>query len=79
MDNNDPHFQKVQELLGLRFNPEKGNYEVKVKWQGFDYEEPTWEPFGATQEGIPTMLDAFLRDYPDQEMARRAKDNGAQE
>ena len=72
MDHNDPHFQKVEELLGLRFNAETGAYEVQVKWLGFDYEDPTWEPLETMQEDIPERLSNFLRDHPDQELVQRA-------
>ena len=74
MDNNDPHFQKVEDLLALRFNAETGAYELQVKLRGFDYEDPTWEPFSTMQEDIPYKLTNFLRDYPDQDLARRARE-----
>ena len=64
----------MEELLGLRFNAETHEYEVQVKWLGFDYEEPTWEPFGTMQEDIPDRLSIFLRDYPDQELAKKARE-----
>ena len=74
MDNNDPHFQKVEELLGLRFNEARGEYEVQVRWVGFDFEDPTWEPLTVMHEDIPERLDAFLREYQDKALAKRARD-----
>ena len=74
MDHNDPHYQKVEELLGLRFNAEKGEHEVQVRWVGFEYEDPTWEPLGIMHEDIPDKLSNFLRDYPDEALAKRARE-----
>ena len=58
---NDPHLQTVEALLNLRFNPVLERYEVQVKLRGFDYEDPTWEPFSTMHEDIPDMVDDFFK------------------
>lgn len=73
VENNDPHLNKVEQLLSLRYNSATERYEVEVKWKEFDYEAPTWEPFGQMQEDIPDKLAQFLGSYHDQEMAAAAK------
>lgn len=75
VEHNDPHLNTVQELLDLRFDPEREQYEVRVKWRGFDYEDPTWEPFNVMSEDIPDKLAAFLTKFHDQAMVRAAKDS----
>ena len=75
IDNNSPHLQTVEELLQLRFNEENQQYEVRVKWVGFDYEEPTWEPLAVMQEDIPVLLAIYLQRHPDQELVNAARDS----
>ena len=79
MDQNDPHFKKVKGILGLRFNANRGQYEVQIKWMGFDYEDPTWKLFETMKEDIPERLASFLRGYPDQELAKQASQTVAKE
>ena len=62
--------------MGLRYKPQSEVYEVNVKWQDFDYEEPTWEPFANVQEDVPAILENFLQDYSDQDLVRAATDSG---
>ena len=46
--------------MDLRFNKTLERYEVQVKWRGFDYEEPTWEPLDVMHEDVPDLLSQFL-------------------
>lgn len=75
VEHNDPHMNTVEELLGLQFNVEKEIYEVRIKWRGFDDEDPTWEPFPVMLEDIPDKLESFLKTYPDQNMVRDARNS----
>ena len=70
---NEPHYNTVERLLALRFNPAVEHYEVQVKWRGFDYEAPTWEPLAVMHEDIPKMLNEFLQTYGDQALAAAAQ------
>lgn len=70
---NNPHYNTVQEILDLRFDTTSAQYQVQGQWIGFDYEEPTWEPFENMVEDIPVMLERFLSSFSDQEMATAAK------
>ena len=70
---NEPHYNTVERLLALRFNQAVEHYEVQVKWRGFDYEAPTWEPLAVMYEDIPKMLNEFLQTYGDQALATAAQ------
>ena len=75
IDNNAPHLQTVEELLELRFNETKAQYEVQVKWVGFEYEEPTWEPLAVLQEDIPALLEKFIQQHRDQVLVASARES----
>ena len=60
IDHNDPHLQTIENILDLRFNRTLERYEVQVKWRGFDYEAPTWEPLDVMHEDVPALLLQFL-------------------
>ena len=75
IDQNAPHLQTVEELLESRFYEPRQQYEVRVKWVGFDYEELTWEPLAVMQEDILALLRKFLQQYPDQELVAAAIDS----
>ncbi len=70
---NEPQYNKVHALLDLRRNPSSGIFEVKTQWQGFDHEEPGWEPFEILREDIPEMLESFLKTHPDKDLVKAAK------
>ena len=69
---NPPLRNIVEQLLGLRFNDEAGCFEVQTKWQGFDYEDPAWEPSHALKQGIPAMTTEFLSKFPNRALAEAA-------
>ena len=58
----------------MRFNESRQQYEVKVKWVGFEYEEPTQEPLAVMQEDIPAILERFFQPHPDQKLVAAARD-----
>ena len=60
----------VDQLLECRCV--QGSWEVKVKWQGFDLMEATWEPLGALQVDVPVMVKQVL-ETPPHESFRRLK------
>ena len=41
-----------------------GMWEVKVKWQGFDEAECTWEPLASLQTDVPALLAKCLTEVP---------------
>ena len=63
---NSCYVDKVEKLLDLRRNRDKNQYKVRDKWLGFDHEEPTWEPFEAMMEDIPSLLSDYLASHADQ-------------
>ena len=72
IQHNNPPLQTVEKLLALRYNEDQDRYEVQVQWKGFDYEDPTWEPFLTLQEDIPDLMATFLQDYPDHTLVQKA-------
>jgi hypothetical protein len=42
----------------------QGAWEIKVKWQGFDDLESTWEPLSVLQVDVPTYVQKALSDLP---------------
>jgi hypothetical protein len=40
------------------------SWEIKVKWQGFDDLESTWEPLSVLQADVPTYVQKALSDLP---------------
>ena len=75
IQHNDPHLQKVANILNLLFNPLLERYEVQVQWQGFDYEDPTWEPFFTMNEDIRDMLEEFMQSHQDQILVDAARNS----
>lgn len=72
---NDPHFQKIEKMLDLRYSQDDGCYQVQCKWVGFDYEDPTWEPIEILCEDVPKMLDNFLSKFPKKDLAKKARES----
>ena len=52
IDSNDTHYNVALEILDLRFSSTLKQWEVQVRWKGFDDEEPTWEPILNIAEDI---------------------------
>ena len=75
IDNNQPHYNEVLRILGLRFNRSLRRCEVQIKWKGFSHEQPTWEPVQNNHEDVPELLEQFFKSYKHQsqvELARMA-------
>ena len=70
---NEPHCNAVEKLLSLRFSPAVEHYEAQVKWRGFEYEDPTWEPLSVMSEDIPQMLNKLPQNYGGQALALAAR------
>ena len=77
IDHNDPHYNTVTKMLGLRFNAETKQFDANCKWRGFTHEQPTWEPFVTIREDIPEMLEQFLQSFANQELAAAARESKA--
>ena len=58
----------VDQLLECRCV--QGSWEVKVKWQGFDLLEATWEPLAVLQADVPVMLNEALDKLPHESFRR---------
>ena len=60
----------VEAILAWR-TLENGNFELRVKWRGF---EETWEPIETIFEDVPEKVQKFVRDRQepllDRELAR---------
>ena len=72
IDHNEIHYSMVSKLLELRYNRSKKQYEIQVKWKGFDHEEPTWKSIHALHEDIPEMLKNFLESHHEVARVKRA-------
>ena len=59
----------------MRFIEAQQQYEIQVKWLGFDYEELTQEPVAVMQEDIPAVLERFFQQHPDQKLVAAARDS----
>ena len=70
--NDPPLYNIVEKLLDLRYNDDTGNFEVQTQWQGFDYEDPTWEPLHTLKQDIPAMTKQFLEQFPNRTLADAA-------
>lgn len=73
--NNKSNHSTVENLLDLRWNGDKNQYDVCTKWLGFDHDAPapTWEPLNNLWEDIPAMPSKFLNSHPDQVLVASAK------
>ena len=75
VQHNDPGLQEIDKILHLRFNPILERYELQIKWKGFEYEDPTWEPLSTMQEDVPELLNKFLDGYQNRDLVKAAKDS----
>jgi len=70
--NEEPHYETIVKMLGIRFNEHESQYEIQCKWRNFGHEEPTWEPIDIIQKDVPEMLQNFLKNFHDLEIAEKA-------
>lgn len=52
-------------ILDIRKNPETGETELQVHWQGFEIHDSTWEPLTNLQEDVPDLVNVFLSSSSD--------------
>ena len=75
ISHNDPHYETITKMLGLRLNSKTGNYEVQCRWRNFSHEEPTWEPISNLHIDVLEMLDRFLKKHTNRKLVRQALDS----
>ena len=73
IDSNDTHYNVALEILDLRFSSTLKQWEVQVRWKGFDDDEPTWEPILNIAEDISDMLNAFLDKHHEKANVAKAR------
>ena len=73
VEHNEPHFETITKMLGLKYNSDKNQYEVKCKWRNFSHEEPTWEPIQNLYEDVKDMLNSYLENHTDQDLVAAAR------
>ena len=52
----------VDQLLECRCV--QGSWEIKIKWQGFDLLEATWEPLAVLQADVPALIKKAIVQVP---------------
>ena len=75
VSHNAHQYNEVEQMLDLQYNRAKREWEVQVKWIGFDHEEPTWELLQNMHEDVPELLDIFLNGIADQQKVARARNS----
>ena len=53
----------IQELVDLKWNPDRKSFVVRTSWLGFSENEDTWEPFQSLLAQIPFMLLKFIDNF----------------
>ena len=51
----------VHSLIGWREDGQ-GQLEIRVRWEGFEEDDDTWEAVDSLREDVPGLLNKFLRD-----------------
>jgi hypothetical protein len=64
-DGNYDGMFEVEKLVDVRFNHELVQWEILVKWKGFDDVENTWEALHELRSTISATVDKFIEDLPD--------------
>ena len=52
----------IEKLLDLRYEKSLKEWQVLVKWQGFEDFEDSWEPVKSLKKDIPRLLETFLEE-----------------
>jgi hypothetical protein len=61
---------KIEKITDHTF--EDDEYKLFVKWQGFDQEESTWEPFEVIYEDVPSIVKEYVRNVRESDKLKNA-------
>ena len=51
----------VEALTDLR-KEKDGSFRIRVRWEGYDSSDDTWEPLARLAEDVPNLVKSFLKD-----------------
>jgi len=51
----------IDHIDSHRLNPKTRRWEVLVRWQAYDDEEPTWQPLDRIKADAPTVVNSYIR------------------